>query len=256
MIRVVHITDLHIRHHQPGTAKQPERLSREMAGVLERFTGRLNDLDADVLVVSGDLLDVPDEVLDGDPNFDGVDWPAAIEADYRLFRDWLEGCGLPWVVIPGNHDDEAVFDQVFPDYAPIADAGGIRFVCFRDRLDATRQPERTADSMARLETVLASPDHDRPQIHVQHYTMDPPIFAKGWHYQYGGADQMMAMIEASGRVRALLSGHYHPGSLVFGASGVCYSGVPAFCEAPHPYRIIEIPEAGGPRVTDAQLDKP
>lgn len=252
MVRLAHITDLHIRHHQPGTATRTERRSRHILTVLERLTPALKNHGADVLVVTGDLLDVPDEVLAGDAAYEpDVNWPEVVDADYRLFRGWLQSTGIPWVVIPGNHDDEAAFDRLFPDYADITDIAGLRFVCFRDQLDETRQPRRTAESRALFEAVTQDAAHDTPQVHVQHFTIDPPTFHDGWQYEYSDAPALKDMIETSGRVRAVLSGHFHPGYPVIFDNGVAYAPTPAFCETPYPYRLvdIELRENGGAGVT-------
>ena len=63
---------------------------------------------------------------------------------------------------------------------------------------------------------------------------------------------MKREVARSGRVRAVLSGHYHPGSLV-ADGGAIYSVAPAFCEAPHAFRIYDI-EPNGIDVTDHALD--
>ena len=254
-VRLLHLTDLHLRWHQPGSAKQPERLSREMPAVLERLGARLAEFEPDVLVVTGDLLDVPDEVIDGSLDDEAALLEAAdaAEADYRIMRDWFVGTGLPYVVIPGNHDLDEAFRRVFPEAQPVADIAGLRFVCFHDELDETRTPQRRGESRALFDAVLSEPGHDRPQVHLQHYMVEPPTYTR-WPYDYEGSRAMAAAIEGSGRVRALLSGHYHPGSLFMGAGGVCYSVVPAFCSAPHPIRLMDIRQDGGVQVFDASVD--
>ncbi|MEQ9683700.1 MAG: metallophosphoesterase, partial [Rhodospirillales bacterium] len=87
--RILHLTDLHLRQSLSGTAKRPERLSRDMPAVLDRLAGRIDTLGADVVVVSGDLLDIPDDYIDGANADTGwrAETAAASVADYRLFRD-------------------------------------------------------------------------------------------------------------------------------------------------------------------------
>ena len=65
MPRLLHFTDMHLRHHQPGTATNPKRLSRSMLATLERLEVEVRDLEPDVVVMTGDLLDIPDEVIFG-----------------------------------------------------------------------------------------------------------------------------------------------------------------------------------------------
>ncbi|MCG8547232.1 MAG: metallophosphoesterase, partial [Alphaproteobacteria bacterium] len=182
MTRILHFTDMHLRHHQPGSARQPERLSREMPSALDRLTEKAKALAPDVVVLTGDVLDVPDDVIEGEPA-DGralADWHAEVEADFRMVRDWFDATGIPYVVIPGNHDDEAIFRRVFPESTPIIDKAGIRFFCFWDDLSPERQPRRTGDRRDLFDAALTAAEHARPQVHVQHYTIVPEIESRGW----------------------------------------------------------------------------
>ena len=109
MTRLLHFTDMHLRWHQPGTAASPLRLSRDMPATLDRLAGRVRALAPDVLVMSGDILDMPDEVIAGGTPDDlpHEEWMDHAVADFRLVRDWFEATGVPFVVVPGNHDHEA-----------------------------------------------------------------------------------------------------------------------------------------------------
>tara|TARA_R110000772_G_scaffold232195_1_gene343500 strand:- start:91069 stop:91842 length:774 start_codon:yes stop_codon:yes gene_type:complete len=250
--RILHLTDLHLRQALSGTAKRPERLSRDMPAVLARLAGQMDALDADVVVVSGDLLDIPDEYIDGtnaDPAW-RAETAAASVADYRLFRDLLENLGLPFVAVPGNHDVPELFDTAFADQASMRDVAGLRFVCFRDGLNARREPVRDDEGRALFDRALAD---GAPQVHVQHYMIDPPTFAQ-WRYHYTDADWYRDRINAAGCVRALLSGHYHPGSHLVSDTGVHYSVPPAFCSAPFPFRLIDVGPAGVLGIQDRSVD--
>lgn len=256
MTRLLHFTDMHLRHHQPGSAGDPARLSRDMPGALARLAERIDELAPDAVVMTGDVLDVPDAVIAGDsPDGRPLEtWLDEAAADFRLVRDWFEALGRPYQVIPGNHDHEGVFTDVFGDTSGARDLAGFRFFSFWDGLAADRQPERT-DARAQLfAQALEAAEHDRPQIHLQHYMIDPPTFARGWSYEYKGAAEMKRDIDASGRVRAVLSGHYHPGSLVTSEAGVLHSLPQAFCEAPHRFRVYDMAAPGAPTVSDYALD--
>ncbi len=254
-IRVLHITDMHLRWHQPGTADRTERLSREMPAVLERLADRLDEFVPDVIVFTGDLLDVPDPVVAGDVEDADVLAEALeqAEADYRLVRDRMLAMKTPFVVIPGNHDVVDLVHKVFPESAPVIDHAGIRFVSFCDDLDDARTPIRSGAEADLFETVLADPEHDLPQIHLQHYMVEPPTFMRS-QYDYSTSRAMAPAIDKSNRVVAVLSGHYHPGSLFMGPSGVCYSVVPAICSVPHPVRLMDIRPSGGIHITDSAVD--
>ena len=254
MTRILHLTDLHLRQHQPGSADNPERLSREMMSALQNLSQSIASLKADLVALTGDLLDVPDEVIAGGApiGHQRAAWLVAVEQDLGLVREWLQAQRLPYVVCPGNHDHTSSFAKVFPEASSIVDAEGFRFFCFWDELGPDRQPRRTGSQLDLFNQSLTAAEHDVPQIHIQHYTTEPPIFHKGWRYEYVGAQSMAQRIEESQRVRAVLSGHYHPGSLVQ-KSNILYSGAPSFCEKPHRFRIYDFSEAESVRVEDHRI---
>jgi len=256
MTRLLHFTDMHLRHHQPGTADNPVRLSRFMPAALDRLADSINDLSPDVLVMTGDVLDVPDEVIAGGTPDDRPHeaWVDDIVDDLSLVKEWFDGTGFAYVVVPGNHDHEDAFARVFGDTSGTRDIAGFRFFCFWDELAPDRQPQRSGARQDLFESALTAEEHDCPQIHVQHYMIDPPTFAAGSNYEYKGAAAMKSRVEGSGRVRAVLSGHYHPGSLVTGDGGVVHSLPPAFCEAPHAFRVYDLAKDGTADVTDDALD--
>lgn len=259
-VRVLHLTDLHMRQALPGTAEGDERLSREIPAALGRLEAKFTDWTPDAIAMTGDLLDIPDILYGGveglDPEIDAETAAAATE-DYCWMLNWLEGTGLPFAAIPGNHDLEDVFRRAFPGPG-VAAAAGLRFVRFFDVVDDKMSPIRTAAGERLMDQVLGDPAHDGPQVHLQHYILAPDIFAKNKHYTYQVDGAYTAAIEASGRVRCTLSGHRHPGALAEGAGGVVYSTVPAFGEAPFPVRLMDIDPAPGSatpvEVIDASVD--
>lgn len=251
MTRILHLTDLHLRHHQPGSADNPDRLSRQMVSTLEDLSRRIAELDIDLIALTGDLLDVPDEIIEGGApaGHDRAAWLVAVEQDLHLVRDWLRAERLPYVVCPGNHDHAQSLARVFPEASDTIDAVGFRFFCFWDDLGPDRQPRRTGASLELFDRALTGAEHNVAQIHIQHYTIEPAILHKGWRYEYVGAQAMKQRLEASRRVQAVLSGHYHPGSLVR-ESHVLYSGAPSFCETPHRFRVYDFSDRDGVRVED------
>jgi hypothetical protein len=255
MTRLLHFTDMHLRINQPGTATDPLRLSRSMPAALDRLAKRIKKFSPDVLIMSGDLLDVPDEVIAGGTPDDHSheEWVEKAKADFQLIRDWFETTDVPYVVVPGNHDHEGAFAGVFGPPPKPRDIAGLRFFCFWDELANDKQPLRTDARKALFEEAMTDPEHDCPQVHVQHYMIDPPTVGKGKRYEYKTADQMKVALKNSGRVRALLSGHYHPGSRVT-TEGVIHSLPPAFCEAPHAFRIYDLADDGTITITDHALD--
>lgn len=72
MRRVAHLSDLHFGREDPVVA----------AGLADDLAGQ----DVDLVVVSGDLTQ------------------RARRAQFRSARAWLDGLGIPWIAVPGNHD--------------------------------------------------------------------------------------------------------------------------------------------------------
>ena len=242
-LRILHLTDLHMRQALAGTADRTERLSRDIPTLLERLGERLSEWTPDVIVMTGDLLDVPDEVVDESLSESDPDAyaEAVVQAatDYRWMRDWLESAALDWVVIPGNHDHRAAFTDIFSTASPDTVQGGWRFIGFDDDLDGRRTPVRPNDEQLRFDDALDGLDDRIPQIHLQHYILRPRLYRRT-AYSYQGDAEIAARVDRNPRVRAVLSGHYHPGAYARSANDVTYSTGPAFCETPFPFRIMDL----------------
>ena len=124
-MRIAQITDLHMRHHLPGTAHIPRRKSRLVPDLLRRAVERLRAERPDVVILSGDLLDYP---------LDRMEDPETLplgRADLVLVRDILEGLDCPRLVLPGNHDPEPLVAEVFASPLEI-DVAGHRVLTFVD----------------------------------------------------------------------------------------------------------------------------
>ena len=171
-MRLLHLTDLHMRHALAGSADRLKRLSRDIPANLERVAKRLEDWSPDVIVMTGDLLDVPDEVVDGSLlETDPAGYQQSVEesaADYRWMREWLEATGLDWLVIPGNHDLRVAFHEVFGAALPDDRINGWRFIGFDDDLDEKRAPFRPAGEVSRFIGALEVETTSVPQVHLQH----------------------------------------------------------------------------------------
>lgn len=236
-MRVAHISDLHLRHHLPGTASLATRLSRAMP---ERFAAALTHIRAqapDLLVISGDLLDYP---------MDELDDPITQEQgrkDLQLIAGLLADPPFPIAIVHGNHDHPALVNETFghlPDDQIVTNQEGnsYRVVTFRDDEGANHIPVRVGQELARFRAVL-NDTASLPQIHIQHYIVWPERNEEYPHTYGAGADMRDAMI-ASGNVRLVLSGHYHIGVPLFPDKGVWFATVRGFTEYPHPFNIYDI----------------
>ncbi|HWL52381.1 MAG TPA: HAD-IIIA family hydrolase [Chthoniobacteraceae bacterium] len=240
-LRLAHFTDLHFRHSLPGTSVRGHRRSRSTA-----FARTLAGLDReaiDLLVITGDLLDVPLFLVDGAPHPfsmpEGNDpWLEAARADYQQIRRQLEATGLPFIVLPGNHDHPALFAEVFGNEEPIQMHGGFRVVSFTDYEQECHTPRRLTPSRDRFKAVLKD-DDATPQIHLQHYLL-APIPETTYPYHYPEYEFLQKEIEDSGKVVLCLGGHFHQGTPLSSFGRTQYAITPAFCETPHPWRLYEI----------------
>ncbi len=243
-MRIGHLTDLHARWHQPGTSHGAGRRSRSMMDLLRQALTTMRQRGVEMVVLTGDLLDVPGYLLSHDDyyDYDRATWAADIEADYRLLRGILDASGLRYRVLPGNHDDLALCAAVFPPDPPIVDYGGYRFVSFWDRDFYANVPRRFDRERRLLERVLADTDSP-PQIHLQHYVIWPEL-NEGWPHTYLEGAHLKRQLAASGRVRLALSGHYHLGVAPFTEGGCTFAVAPAFTQVPHAFRLYDVTEGG------------
>lgn len=238
-MRIAHITDLHLRHHVPGTARTPRRRSRAIPEVFAAAVADARSRGAGLIAVTGDLVDIPDYLFDWERVGDEAVWDA-VRADYRLIGEILDSSGLPWIVLPGNHDSPKVMGQVYGDRARIVDHGGVRFVSFWDREEIDHAPQRILTERRRFEAAVTDPD-PTPQVHLQHFVITPELNDGYPHTYVEGAQLREAM---SPSVVLALSGHYHPGADPTQHGATLFSVTPALCEAPHPYRLFDVSAAG------------
>jgi 3',5'-cyclic AMP phosphodiesterase CpdA len=244
-MRIVHLTDLHLRHHLPGTSTVLGRESRRMPEILAQAVARVQRLAPDLGVLSGDLVDVP-EGADVCPDIGGLAWQ-----DLQIVHSILERADIPWVVLPGNHD---LVEQVREFYPCGSDTilAGYRILTFDDRERADHVPERTGAERARLEEAMRATD-GLEQIHVQHYVVQPRLDA-GYPHTYADGESIVEMLSGSGRVALVLSGHYHPGVTPFLLGKTWYSVAPALCVQPFPLMVYDL-DADGLRWQRIELEE-
>ncbi len=96
---IAQITDLHVTRAGELLAGRVDTRA-----ALGRCVARLAALDPrpDVLLVTGDLTET------------------ATAEEYDFLRQALDPLGLPWLAVPGNHDDRAAMRRAFPQMAPAA----------------------------------------------------------------------------------------------------------------------------------------
>lgn len=238
MLRIAHLTDTHFRHHLPGSWAAAEQLGRAVPQLLERAMVRIRGEVLDLLVVSGDLLDVPFETSDSHAVLE------LAERDLRMMAGILAQAGSPYVVIGGNHDVPHLVRRVFGHIPVDQVIAGHRVLCFNDYQAGDLYPERLGRERDRFLATVTDPSSP-PQVHVQHYLVWPRR-NESYPYTYREAGFLLDTIVKSGLVRLVLSGHYHAGVPLTRIGGTYFAAVPAFAEAPHPYWIYDL---SGPQVS-------
>jgi histidinol-phosphate phosphatase family protein len=245
-MRIAHITDLHLRHHLPGWAPGNARRSREAADLLSAALREARTGGADLVALTGDLLNCPRWLRWPIPGFTldpAEPWRQATLRDYQLIRRLLDDSGLPYLVTPGECDDPEAMAQVFPLDEHVHDVSGFRVVRFCDCWFEGRVPRRFIPARALWRQMLADAQSP-PQIHLQHYPMTPtPGDEPG--DRYAEADSMLAaMDDAAATVRLCLGGHRDAGSDLVQRGRTSYSTAPALCVWPHRWRMVELTDAG------------
>lgn len=229
-MRIVHFSDLHLRKHLPGSSSIRSRHSRRVPALLEAAVPRVNAIEPDLVVVSGDLLDFPLGER-ADPRFIALGL-----ADLGLIAEQITRLDSPVIVIPGNHDETSLCWRVL-ERVTDRSVAGYHVLVFHDGEDASHVPHRLGRERERFERVLSAPDS--PQIHVQHYVVWPRL-DEGYPHTYADGEQLRQQIVDSGNVRLVVSGHYHLGVTPFRAGDTWFATVPAFCEAPYRLWIYDL----------------
>ena len=240
-MRIAHISDLHLRHHLPGTATIATRLSRAMPDRFASALTQINALHPDLLVISGDLLDYPMDALDDPATQDQG------RQDLALIADLLADLPFQLAIVHGNHDHPALIDEVFGHIANEQNdqqndqvVSGYRILTFRDDEGANHVPVRVGKEQVRFQAALYDTT-SLPQIHIQHYVVWPER-NEDYPHTYGAGATMRESLIAAGNVRLVLSGHYHTGVPLFLDKGVWFATARGFTEAPHPFHIYDIEE--------------
>ena len=225
------VTDLHYREAVPGDSPNPQRELRRVGALLRYCLQHFRSAGVELVLVAGDNVDAP---LD-DPRLD---------ADLVSLREMLTASGLPFVIIPGNHDPAPeVFYRVLPRPPRVLRSGNCEIITFGDdAFDyelrcASRQPELLAEMRQLLSS---TPSGVELTILLQHYVLYPEQehHESDYRYNYLNDAEMRAIMEASPRRLLSLSGHLHRGHPLVTHKGVTYFIGGALCEHPFRYYLL------------------
>ena len=238
-LKLGQITDLHLRSHLPGSPHIPARHSRTIYNLFKSALGVLQREKCDLIVITGDLIDAPHYL--SQYNLSEKQWwqhaHDAAKNDYLLIRDALEKTGIPYIAIPGNHDDALAFYAVFPKKKQNT-VKGWNVYSFHDWEDENNQPRRESKEWQLWEDALTC---NRPQIHLQHYVTRPEL-NESYPYNYPNAQPMVEKMKNASQLIVSLAGHYHDGSNWQQEGRALFTVCPAFGEFPYRYRIYHLNE--------------
>lgn len=211
-MKFIHISDLHIDSiretiygvNPVGNLKKAIRLIKDIPGV-------------DYIIASGDISN------------DGT------EESYRIADSILSELGLPVYAVVGNHDDKDIVERIKDD---------LSYIRFQDRLDVGNKLRfRFLDSVMKSEdggnkcrgflseALLASLREDlssdtRKNILVIHH----PSVEQGGDWidrkMLVNRDEFKDAVISSGKVLAVLSGHYHSSATDY-LDGILFSIAPS-----------------------------
>jgi len=212
---IAQISDLHIK--RPGALAYGRV---DTAEALTRCIKQLNGFQPrpELVVISGDLVDTP-----------------AVE-EYEHLKQLLGPLEIPFVAIPGNHDDRAMMRKAFPDLGDVRASGPLNSVYTLGDLDIvlidSTVPNANygtldAATVAWLDSVLAA-SSARPALLFLHH---PPFVTGIAHMDVQNLrndDALAALLQKHERARLVAAGHVHRAVLS------AFAGIPAtICPAPN-----------------------
>jgi Icc protein len=225
---IAQLTDTHIK--LPGKRAYGKV---DTALYLQRAVARLNAQlpRPDLVVITGDLVDV------GQPQ------------EYAHLRELLEPLAIPYLLIPGNHDERESLRSAFPDhdYLPaqgflhyaISDQYPLRIIGLDTVVPHAGRGELCAERLAWIAHTLAeAPDH--PTLVLMHH---PPFMCGIEHMENVGLTGIEAFSEILYRhpqVQAVLCGHLHRN--IFTTVG----GRPALCSVGPAHQVALELQGGEP----------
>ena len=233
-MRLGHLSDFHLRHHLSGSSTVTKRRCREMPEKIDIAIQRFRKEKVDCVVVTGDIVDHPFEFMNS------PEYLQKGEADLLLVRSLLDQLDCPVFIVYGNHDHPLLFRRIFPLHEKPVIVGDYQIYCFYDEEGTDNIPERVGGQLERFLEATSNTDQ-YSQIHIQHYLLYPKR-NDGYPHTYFHSASLIKSASSSKKVTLSLSGHFHPGENLVLHEGIYFAVAPAFCEAPHWFRIYDISE--------------
>jgi len=221
-MKILLIGDLHYR--SDGISLIPERKTKYGIEFLKRIKRRINE-NIDVVVIIGDILD------DGE-NPDS-------EEEYNEIKKTLEEFPVKKILFTfGNHDKNSEkFYRIFGEENKYFVYDNFLFYVFCDDYyegDVCIRNQKEIENFKKF----VSENPGKKIIVIQHNPVYPEIEG---NYPYNLTDyEKIHFLYKKYNVFLSISGHYHKGLDLLNKDGIYYLTIPAVCEEPFKYFIIEI----------------
>jgi 3',5'-cyclic-AMP phosphodiesterase len=232
---IAQISDLHIR---PDGQLYADRVPSNMMAAAA--VDHLNNLvpRPDLVVITGDIVD------------DGS------EAAYRSSRQILARLEIPYLVIPGNHDERSALVREFADHAYLPrnggplnysfDAGVIRIVALDSSVPGHHHGEIDVASLRWLESILE--DGTPPVMLMMHHQPFPTGIPYLEEYRHRGAGRIEEIVARRPAVERIVCGHVHRlitakvgGALAMSCPSTCSQIALRMTETARPASFMEPP---------------
>ncbi len=188
MLKLAHITDTHI------AAEGTEVNGVDTRDAFLRVLDDIREQNCDALVHGGDLA-----------------YPEGDRESYSWIKEQLDALDIPYVVVPGNHDDGALMQSVFnrtdrPSLAILTGATAIRgeSLMFMDSSSARLPLDKRQWLLREMQM------QDDELILFQHHPPRPcgvPFMDR--EYPYKTPELFAGMLKELGRPLTVFCGHYH-----------------------------------------------
>lgn len=223
-ILIAQISDLHIK--RPGALAYGRV---DTAAALKRCVEELNRFAPrpDLVVISGDLVDTP------------------MKQEYDHLKALLTPLEVPFVAIPGNHDDRMLMRAALPNqgYAQASGAlnlsravGDLDILLIDSSVSGKPHGELEASTLTLLDRALAASATRAALLFLHH----PPFVTGIGHMDaqnLRNADELAAILRRHKRVRLVAAGHVHRAMLTL------IAGIPAtICPAPNHAVALDLDE--------------
>jgi 3',5'-cyclic AMP phosphodiesterase CpdA len=224
-VLIAQISDLHIK--RPGELAYGQV---DTAAALKRCVTELNRLNPrpQLVVISGDLADTPSA------------------EEYAHLKSLLAPLEIPFVAVPGNHDDRVLMRAALPDGGYAHADGPLDSIHRVGTLDIVmldsstpKKPYGTLEdaTLKWLDTTLGA-SKDRPALVFLHH---PPFITGITHMDVQNLHNAKALadiVKRHSRVRLVAAGHVHRATLTQ------FAGVPAtICPAPNHAVALDLNES-------------